>query len=178
MEDKNKLTKFITIGLTADEQCGVNVSPDLDAGTAFQLLGTLMLHLLNAYYQVASTQLNINHSSGNTPAAQKLSQKELASALTGIKESMYDAMNNITSNVLTRFYPEAPRLNLEEEAIIELTNKKIEERYDQLSDKEKEAYRASYNALTKQLQLDLENEKNLDAEAKVLPDTDEDVTAD
>ena len=88
-----------------------------------------MLHLLNAYYQVASTQLNINHSSGNTPAAQKLSQKELASALTGIKESMYDAMNNITSNVLTRFYPEAPRLNLEEEAIIELTNKKIEERY-------------------------------------------------
>lgn len=177
MEDKNKLTKFITIGLTADEQCGVNVSPDLDAGTAFQLLGTLMLHLLNAYYQVASTQLNINHSSGNTPAAQKLSQKELASALTGIKESMYDAMNNITSNVLTRFYPEAPRLNLEEEAIIELTNKKIEERYDQLSDKEKEAYRASYNALTKQLQLDLENEQNqTDAAAKVLPDTDEDVT--
>ena len=89
---------------------------------------------------------------------------------------MYDAMNNITSNVLTRFYPEAPRLNLEEEAIIELTNKKIEERYDQLSDKEKEAYRASYNALTKQLQLDLENEQNqTDAAAK---DTDEDVTTD
>ena len=85
-------------------------------------------------------------------------------------------MNNITSNVLTRFYPEAPRLNLEEEAIIELTNKKIEERYDQLSDKEKEAYRASYNALNKHLQLDLENEQNqTDTAAK---DTDEDVTTD
>ena len=171
-----KLKHSITIGITDNDQCVVSVTPELEASLALQLLGTLALHLLNAYYQVASTQLNINHSSGNTPAAQKLSQKELASALTGIKESMYDAMNNITSNVLTRFYPEAPRLNLEEEAIIELTNKKIEERYDQLSDKEKEAYRASYNALTKQLQLDLENEQNqTDAAAK---DTDEDVTTD
>ena len=150
-----------------DDKLKLSVSPSMDATTAFQMLGTLTTHLLNAFTEAALHDLN------NTKG---MTAKEKHAAITGIKESMYDAMNNITSNVLTRFYPEAPRLNLEEEAIIELTNKKIEERYDQLSDKEKEAYRASYNALTKQLQLDLANEQNqTDATAK---DTDEDVTTD
>ena len=174
--------KQITIQIPDDkpDKCGIQISPELTCTEAFQMLGTLALHMLNAYTTVATSALKQNHNSGSTPSNSKLStDAELRAATTGIKESMYDAMNNITSNVLTRFYPEAPRLNLEEEAIIELTNKKIEERYDQLSDKEKEAYRASYNALTKQLQLDLENEQNqTDAAAKVLPDTDEDVTTD
>lgn len=122
----------MTIGLTDDEQCGVQISPDMMASEAFQLIGTLALHVLNSYYQVAISQLK------------DLSQDELNAAYTGIKESMYDAMDTLFSNVLTQFYPEAPRLSIEDEAILELTNKLIEERYDQLSPEEQKAYSESY----------------------------------
>lgn len=127
-----KLKKYMTIGLTDDEQCGVQISPDMMASEAFQLIGTLALHVLNSYYQVAISQLK------------DLSQDELNAAYTGIKESMYDAMDTLFSNVLTQFYPEAPRLSIEDEAILELTNKLIEERYDQLSPEEQKAYSESY----------------------------------
>ena len=122
----------MTIGLTDDEQCGVQISPDMMASEAFQLIGTLALHVLNSYYQVATSQLN------------NLSQDELNAAYTGIKESMYDAMDTLFSNVLTQFYPDAPALSIEDEAILELTNKLIEERYDQLSPEEQKAYSESY----------------------------------
>ena len=127
-----KLKHSITIGITDNDQCVVSVTPELEASLALQLLGTLALHLLNAYYQAAQGSLN-------------LADKDSAIALTGIKESMYDAADNVFSSVLAQFYPEAPRMSIEDEAILELTNKLINERYDVMSDEDKAKYSEAYN---------------------------------
>ena len=127
-----KLKHSITIGITDNDQCVVSVTPELEASLALQLLGTLALHLLNAYYQAAQGSLN-------------LADKDSAIALTGIKESMYDAADNVFSSVLAQFYPEAPKLSIEDEAILELTNKLINERYDAMSDEDKAKYSEAYN---------------------------------
>lgn len=119
---------YMTIGLTEDGKAGINISPNLDAAMAFRLLGTLTLHILNAYYLVATKQT-------------KTQTKEEQEAFSlGIKESMYDAVDSVISNALNTFYPENPALSLEDEAILELVNKKIEERYDSLTDEEKASY--------------------------------------
>ena len=140
-----ELKKQITIGLTDANECGIFISPELTSAEAYQLVGTLALHVLNAYYKVAQTSLNINHNSGNTPKNQKLKTKQdLNAALTGIKESMYDAMDSVFSNVLAQFLPDHPRYTLEDEAIIELTNKKIEEKYAALTPEEQKKYSEAY----------------------------------
>lgn len=133
-----KLTKTITIGLTDDNTCGVTVSPDMDCATAFQLVGTLSLHLLKAFYAVAEDQIKSKYNSN---------EKDARIALLGIKESMYDAMDSIFSNVLNEFYPEAPRSSIEDEAILELVNSKIEERYNQLTPEEKANYAQAYSKM-------------------------------
>ena len=98
----------------------------------------MSLHILNAYYENARSQIL-----ATTQVPENLT-KEQEAALLGIKQSMYDAFDSLVSNVLGQFYPEAPNLEIEDEAILELTNKKIEERYNQLSDEEKAAYKATY----------------------------------
>ena len=140
-----ELKKQITIGLTDANECGIFISPELTSAEAYQLVGTLALHVLKAYYKVAQTSLNINHNSGNTPKNSKLKTKQdLNAALTGIKESMYDAMDSVFSNVLAQFLPDHPRYTLEDEAIIELTNKKIEEKYAALTPDEQKKYSEAY----------------------------------
>lgn len=134
-----KLKHSITIGITDNDQCVVSVTPELEASLALQLLGTLALHLLNAYYQAAQGSLN-------------LADKDSAIALTGIKESMYDAADNVFSSVLAQFYPEAPKLSIEDEAILELTNKLINERYDAMSDEDKAKYSEAYTKTLNSIQ--------------------------
>ena len=114
-----------------DDKLKLSVSPSMDATTAFQMLGTLTTHLLNAFTEAALR--DVNETKGMTA-------KEKHAAITGIKESMYDAVDNILSNALNAYYPENPTLNLEEEAILKLTNELIEKRYNALSEKEKAAY--------------------------------------
>ena len=114
-----------------DDKLKLSVSPSMDATTAFQMLGTLTTHLLNAFTEAALHDLN------NTKC---MTAKEKHAAITGIKESMYDAVDNILSNALNAYYPENPTLALEEEAILKLTNELIEKRYNALSKKEKDAY--------------------------------------
>ena len=60
---------------------------------------------------------------------------------------MYDAADNMFSSVLTQFYPDAPKNSIEEEAIITLQNKLIEERYNKLSKEEKAAFKDNYNKM-------------------------------
>lgn len=138
-----ELTKQIVVGLTNDTpaQCGLHIDPDITAMEAFQLIGTLSLHILNAYYENAKQQITKS----------QVPNKEQEAALLGIKESMYDAFDSLVSNVLNQFYPTHPKLEIEDEAILELTNKKIEERYDQLSDEEKAAYKATYTQVLNKL---------------------------
>ena len=147
-----KLKHSITIGITDNDQCVVSVTPELEASLALQLLGTLALHLLNAYYQAAQGSLN-------------LADKDSAIALTGIKESMYDAADNVFSSVLAQFHPEAPRMSIEDEAILELTNKLINERYDAMSDEDKAKYSEAYNKT-------LNSIKAKQAESKDITDVD------
>lgn len=127
----------MTIGITKTNQAAISISPDITAAEALQLLGTLSLHVLNAYNEVAKNLMTDSH----------LSNKELDAAITGIKESMYDAADNMFSSVLTQFYPDAPKNSIEEEAIITLQNKLIEERYNKLSTKEKKAFKDNYNKM-------------------------------
>ena len=132
-----KITKHMTIGITPSNQAAISISPDITEAEALQLLGTLSLHVLNAYNEVAKNLMNTTN----------LSKKELDAAQKGIKESMYDAADNMFSSVLTQFYPDAPKNSIEEEAIITLQNKLIEERYNKLSTKEKEAFKDNYNKM-------------------------------
>lgn len=132
-----KITKHMTIGITPSNQAAISISPDITAAEALQLLGTLSLHILNAYTEVAKSLMTTS----------KLSKKELDAAITGIKESMYDAADNMFSSVLTQFYPDAPKNSIEEEAIITLQNKLIEERYNKLSKEEKSAYKKQYDKM-------------------------------
>ena len=132
-----KITKHMTIGITPSNQAAISISPDITAAEALQLLGTLSLHVLNAYNEVAKSLMNTT----------KLSKTERVAAEQGIKESMYDAADNMFSSVLTQFYPDAPKNSIEEEAIITLQNKLIEERYNKLSKEEKSAYKKQYDKM-------------------------------
>lgn len=132
-----KITKHMTIGITPSNQAAISISPDITAAEALQLLGTLSLHVLNAYNEVAKSLIQTNH----------LSKTERVAAEQGIKESMYDAADNMFSSVLTQFYPDAPKNSIEEEAIITLQNKLIEERYNKLSKEEKSAYKKQYDKM-------------------------------
>ena len=130
------------IGLSDKDpnQAGVNITPDLDAATAMQLLGTLAQHIMAAYTEVAINQ--ISSDSNN-----KLTTSEKEAAIAGIKDSIYDAMDNVFSTVLANYRPEHPRYTLEDEAILELVNKKIEQKYNSLPKSEKKHYQAEYNKM-------------------------------
>lgn len=130
------------IGLSDKDpnQAGVNITPDLDAATAMQLLGTLAQHIMAAYTEVAISQ--INQDSNND-----LSKSEKEAAISGIKDSIYDAMDNVFSTVLANYRPEHPRYTLEDEAILELVNKKIEQKYNSLPKKERAKYKTEYNKM-------------------------------
>lgn len=164
MTKTNELTKFMTIGITEDNQCGIRISPNLDAATAYQLVGTLTLHLLNAYYTVATADLGINANSGATSKKHKLTKAELKAASLGIKESMYDAMNSVISSVLNEFYPDAPRTTLEDEAILELTNKKIEERYYSMDPAARAKYKDTYQKIKSNLLSEIKSKDSEDSE--------------
>ena len=150
--------KQITIQIPDDkpDKCGIQISPELTCTEAFQMLGTLALHMLNAYTAVATSALNQNHNSGSTPSASKLStDAELRAATTGIKESMYDAMNSVFSTVLQNYYPDAAKFQIEDEAILQLTNDLIEERYNKLTPAEQKAYSKAYQTLKASVHQDL-----------------------
>ena len=129
------------IGLSDKDpnQAGVNITPDLDAATAMQLLGTLAQHIMTAYTEVAISQINQDQNN--------LSKSEKEAAISGIKDSIYDAMDNVFSTVLANYRPEHPRYTLEDEAILELVNKKIEQKYNSLPKKEKLKYQTEYNKM-------------------------------
>ena len=120
-------------------QAGVNITPDLDAATAMQLLGTLAQHIMAAYTTVAVKQLEDD--------SNKLTTSEKEAAIAGIKDSIYDAMDNVFSTVLANYRPEHPRYTLEDEAILELVNKKIEQKYNSLPKKERDKYKTEYNKM-------------------------------
>ena len=135
-----KLNKQILIGLADDDQCAVSISPDMDAATALQLIGTLSLHVLNAFRSVAEYEIN------NNPDT-TVKQKQKEAAITGITESLYDAMDNVFSTVLNQFYPAHPKYSIEDEAILELTNQKIQAKYDALTPEQKSSYHQAYNKM-------------------------------
>ena len=133
---------YMLIGLSDRDpnQAGVNITPDLDAATAMQLLGTLAQHIMAAYTEVAINQISSDSNNNLTT-----SEKE--AAIAGIKDSIYDAMDNVFSTVLANYRPEHPRYTLEDEAILELVNKKIEQKYNSLPKKERAKYQAEYNKM-------------------------------
>ncbi len=151
MKSESELKQYIVIGITEEGNAAIKVTPDTDAATAFQLLGTLTGYLLNTYRDIAVHSIDSSHIK---------SADDVPVVVQGITESMYDAVNNMFSNVLNEFYPDNPALSLEDEAILELVNQKIEERYDQLSEEDKEAYADTYNKIKESLEKN--NQSNTD----------------
>ena len=132
--------KHISIGLPEDkpDQAAISISPDLDFNTAFLLLGTLAEHMLSAYFDVATKSIsNQTH----------LSKKTKSAAIAGIKQSMYDTADSLFSNILNTFDPDSPKLSIEDEAILKLTNELIEERYNSLTKEEQAAYSKAYQGV-------------------------------
>lgn len=132
--------KHISIGLPEDKpnQAAISISPDLDFNTALLLLGTLAQHMLSAYFQVATNSIQ---------QQTHLANKTRQAAILGIKQSMYDTADSLFSNILNTFDPNAPKLSLEDEAILNLTNQLIEERYNKLTPEEQEAYSKAYQGV-------------------------------
>lgn len=132
--------KHISIGLPEDkpDQAAISISPDLDFNTAFLLLGTLAQHMLSAYFTVATN---------NISSQTHLSKKTKDAAIAGIKQSMYDTADSLFSNILNTFDPDSPRLSIEDEAILQLTNELIEQRYNSLSEEEQAAYSKAYQGV-------------------------------
>lgn len=141
---KNELKQYMLIGTTKDDMAGVQISPDLDAAMALQLLGTLALHILKAYTAVADKQLDDDKT---------LKGKDLKAAKQGIQESLYDAADTLFSSVLAQYYPDAPKNGIEEEAIVKLQNELIEQRYNAMSEKERKAFKRQYDKMKYVLQL-------------------------
>jgi hypothetical protein len=56
-------------------------------------------------------------------------------------------MDNVFSSVLANYLPEHPRYTLEDEAILELVNSKIEQKYKSLPKAERKRYQAEYNKM-------------------------------
>lgn len=139
--------EFIKAELT-DDQTGVNVtySQNLNLSLAFQMLGTLALGIANTALET-TTQLIEQDAATN-----QLTPKEVLAATKGLRDSIYDALNNLFSNVLSQFDPSSPKSDITEEAIIQLENKILEERYNALSPKEQTQYRQHYNKLRLQAQ--------------------------
>lgn len=140
-----QLSKYMTIGLTDNNECAVKITESMDATTAFQLLGTLALHILKSYEAVAHQALAAQFD--NSTSASDSKSKELELAKQGMTESLFDAMDNVFSNVLDNFYPTNPKASIEDEAILELTNKIIEERYNALTPEEREAFSKGYRTV-------------------------------
>lgn len=171
MTEKNKLSKSMLIGIPEADptQAAISVSPNMDAATAFQLVGTLTSHLMKTYLAIAKANLSAAAKYSTSPTA-KLTDKEREAAITGIKDSIYDAVNNVFSNVLQDFEPNSPINDIEEEAIRELVNAKVQAKYDKLSKAEKAKYREAYN----KLKLNAEyraNTANTQKEADINEDT-------
>lgn len=157
-----KLTKQIIIGLSDDDQCAISISPDMDAATAMQLIGTLSLHVLNAYKTVATHAITSDEST-------KLKKKEIEAATTGITESLYDAMDNVFSTVLAQFYPHHPRYTIEDEAILELVNQKIQAKYDALTPEQRSQYSQAYNKMKLQAEFRKDHMKRGDTNTETTP---------
>ena len=132
--------KHISIGLPENkpDQAAISISPDLDFNTAFLLLGTLAQHMLSAYFSVATKSIS---------SQTHLSKKTKSAAIAGIKQSMYDTADSLFSNILNTFDPDSPKLSIEDEAILQLTNQLIEERYNSLSEEEQAAYSKAYQGV-------------------------------
>jgi hypothetical protein len=143
MKSESELKQYIVIGITNEGNAAIKVTPDTDAATAFQLLGTLTGYLLNTYRDIAVHSIDSSRISNSD---------DVPVVVQGITESMYDAVNNMFSNILNEFYPENPALSLEDEAILELVNQKIEAKYNSLSEEDKQAYRDTYNKMKAELE--------------------------
>lgn len=120
-------TNLIAIG-QEDGKTFCIISPTLDLNTAFQLLHTVSLHLLNAY--------TISANGGQLP---EKPTKEQLNKFIGIKSQMYDMYNLAVSSVLEHYAPEFElRPDITADAIAKEEERIVKEKYKHLTSKEKQ----------------------------------------
>lgn len=120
---------LIAIGQEADSaQAFCIISPELDLQTAFQMLHTLSLHMLNAYTISANgEQLPEN------PTEEQMDK------LIAIKSQLYDMYNLAVSSVLEHYAPEFElRPDITADAIANEEERIVKEKYSHLSPSEKQ----------------------------------------
>lgn len=145
----NENNKALYIEQTTQTECRISITPETDAYTALQLLGTLTAHILDAYSQAAIQSLNPLESTTQA-------------AFEGIKLSLVDSLNTVVTNVINNFDPTRQSFidQIEEQAIIQLTNEKVEEYYNSLPAKDKEEFTQSYNQMKAALELKIAEASN------------------
>ncbi len=117
------------------------ISPTLDLATAFQLLHTLSLHLLNAY--------TISANGGQLP---KEPTEEQLKTFTSIKSQLYDMYNLAVSSVLEHYAPEFElRPDITADAIAKEEERIVKEKYSHLSPKEKQEANQNIQKFKKEL---------------------------
>lgn len=120
-------SNLIAIGQEDDKTFCV-ISPTLNLETAFQLLHTLSLHLLNAY--------TISANGGQLPA--KPTEEE-SNKFIAIKAQLYDMYNLAVSSVLEHYAPEFElRPDVTADAIAKAEEEIVKEKYRHLSPREKQ----------------------------------------
>lgn len=119
-------TNVIAVGQENDKTFCV-ISPNLDLGTAFQLLHTLSLHMLNAY--------TISANGGQLP--EKPKEEELKKFI-AIKQELYEMYNLAVSSVLEHYAPEFElRPDVTADAIANEEERIVKEKYKHLTKEEK-----------------------------------------
>ena len=133
-------SNLIAIGQEDDKTFCI-ISPTLDLNTAFQLLHTLSLHMLNAY--------TISANGGQLP--EKPTEEELNKFIS-IKSDIYDMYNLAVSSVLEHYAPEFElRPDVTADAIAKAEEKIVKEKYKHLSSKEKQEANENIQKFKKEL---------------------------
>ena len=133
-------TNLLAIGQESGKTfCVVDPATTLD--TAFQLLHTLSLHVLNAYTIAAN--------GGQLP--EKPTEEQLKK-FTAIKSQMYDMYNLAVSSVLEHYAPEFElRPDVTADAIAKAEKEIVKEKYSHLSSQEKQQANRNIQKIKKAL---------------------------
>jgi len=133
-------TNLIAIGQEKEKTFCV-ISPELDLSTAFLLLHTLSLHLLNAY--------TISANGGQLPEEPT---EEQIDKFIAIKTQIYDMYNLAVSSVLEHYAPEFElRPDITADAIANEEERIVKEKYKHLSPKEKQEASKNITRFKKEL---------------------------
>lgn len=160
--------KGLSIFYEREEQTQVYVHPELTYPEFLQLLSTMLLHGMNAYFQAfistiskanLKTKIDANKKTALAhPISQEqvLSAEELDQAKLNAAYNIHDAANLMVSNALRMFLPDDlafldPESLITEEAILKAELESLNEKLDELTPAQQEVAKARVESIKEDL---------------------------